>query len=101
VVRVSSLLRHHAETLAKSAIDGTVARERGYFSVERKQELEQLGFGRTQQLVPTMAIPVRGVVAGERRGTSTVPTGRASKTAANASTRSPPAARSALTCTRA
>lgn len=60
-----SLLPHHAETLAKSAISGTVARERGYFSVESKRELEQLGFGRTQQIVPTLVISIFGVVAGE------------------------------------
>ena len=57
-----SLLPHHAEMLAKSAISGTVARERGYFSVERKQELERLGFGRTLQIVPTLVIPIHGVV---------------------------------------
>ena len=42
-----------------------MARERGYFSVEHKRELERLGFGRSQQIVPTLVIPVHGVVAGE------------------------------------
>jgi hypothetical protein len=60
-----TLLEHHAEMLAKSAIDGTVARERGYYSVQRKQDLEQIGFGRTQQIVPALVIPIYGVVAGE------------------------------------
>ena len=31
-----SLLPHHAEMLARSAVSGTVARERGVFSVESK-----------------------------------------------------------------
>ena len=60
-----SLLPHHAEMLAKSAIGGTVARERGYYSVEHKRDLEAIGFGRTQQLVPTLVIPIHGVVASE------------------------------------
>src|SRR4051794_5760112 len=59
------LLEHHALMLAKSAIHGAVARERGYRSVEHKRDLEPLGFGRTQQLVPTLVIPVYSVVAGE------------------------------------
>ncbi len=59
------LLPHHLEQLAKSAISGTVARERGYFSVEHKRELEELGFGRSQLIIPTLAISIHGVVADE------------------------------------
>jgi hypothetical protein len=59
------LLPHHAEMLANSAINGTVARERGYFSVSQKKDLEALGFGRSQQVVPALVIPIHGVVAGE------------------------------------
>jgi Domain of unknown function (DUF3854) len=60
-----SLLPHHREMLEASSIAEDVAAERGYFSVEQKRELEQLGFGRTQQLVPALVIPIHGVVAGE------------------------------------
>jgi hypothetical protein len=59
------LLDHHAQMLAQSAISGTVARERGVFSVESKADLEQLGFGRSLQVVPTLVFPIHGVVAGE------------------------------------
>jgi hypothetical protein len=59
------LLPHHTEMLALSAVSGKVARERGYFSVTEKRELERLGFGRAQQIVPTLAIPIHGVVNGE------------------------------------
>jgi Domain of unknown function (DUF3854) len=60
------LLPHHVDQLAKSAISRAVARERGYFSAEHERKLEQLGFGRTQQLVPSLVIPIHGVVAGEQ-----------------------------------
>jgi D-arabinose 1-dehydrogenase-like Zn-dependent alcohol dehydrogenase len=53
------------EMLAKSAIGGTVARERGVFSVESKSELGQLGFGRSLQIVPTLVCPIYGVIPGE------------------------------------
>ena len=51
--------------LEESAIGDEIARERGYFSVESKQKLEQLGFGRSLQHVPTLVIPIHGVVADE------------------------------------
>ena len=62
---MSGLLPHHVEQLTKSGISETIARERGYFSVEQKRDLEQRGFGRTQQIAPTLVIPIFGVVAGE------------------------------------
>ena len=61
-----SLLPHHAELLKASAISDEVAKERGYYSAEKKSELEQLGFTGKAQRVPTLVIPVHGVVAGER-----------------------------------
>lgn len=60
-----SLLPHHEQALRDSAISDEVARERGYFSVERPRDLERLGFGRTGQIVPTLVIPVHGVLPGE------------------------------------
>ena len=60
-----SLLDHHAKTLAESAINEAVAKERGYYSIDQKRDLETIGFGRTQQIVPTLVIPIHGVVAGE------------------------------------
>ena len=51
--------------LAKSAISGTIARERGYYSIQQKRDLEAIGFGRAQQVVPTLVIPIHGVVADE------------------------------------
>jgi hypothetical protein len=59
------LLEHHKRLVADSAIAEDVAAERGYHSIESKRELEQLGFGRSQQIVPTLVIPIRGVVPGE------------------------------------
>jgi hypothetical protein len=52
--------------LAASAIDGAVAHERGYYSVERKQDLERVGFARSQQNVPSLVVPIHTVVPGEK-----------------------------------
>jgi hypothetical protein len=50
----------------ESAIAPDVIGERGYFSVEKKKaDLARLGFGRTLQIVPTLVIPVHGVVSDE------------------------------------
>jgi putative DNA primase/helicase len=59
------LSEHHRQALVDSAIDEGVIVERGYYTAERKSELELLGFGRTLQIVPTLVIPVHGVVAGQ------------------------------------
>src|SRR5580658_1685950 len=59
------LLETHRQFLCDRAVADDVARERGYQSAVKKLELERLGFGRTQQLVPALVIPicsVRGAV---------------------------------------
>jgi hypothetical protein len=61
-----SLLSHHRQMLEEdSAIDPAVIAERGYFSVTEKKQLDALGFGRSLQYVPSLVVPVHGVVAGE------------------------------------
>jgi hypothetical protein len=59
------LHEQHRRLLEDSAIRDDVATERGYFSVHAKRDLEALGFGRSQQVVPTLMIPIYGVVNGE------------------------------------
>jgi len=55
------LLPHHRDALEiASAIAPEVIAERGYFSATRKSELRELGFGPSQQLVPSLVIPVIG-----------------------------------------
>lgn len=58
---MSALLAHHQELINASGISPEVARARGYRSVERHAELERLGFGRQQRIVPTLLVPVWGV----------------------------------------
>jgi hypothetical protein len=63
--QASELFSQHSEFLRDRAVADDVARERGYQSAIRKSQLEALGFGRTQQLVPALVIPiwsVRGTV---------------------------------------
>jgi Domain of unknown function (DUF3854) len=55
------LLPQHEELLTASAISDEVASERGYWSATRRAELEELGFGRKAQRVPSLVIPVHGV----------------------------------------
>ena len=55
------MLELHREFLRVRAIADGVADERGYFSALRKSDLERLGFGRAQQLVTALVIPVRSV----------------------------------------
>ncbi len=55
------LLRQHWSFLRDRGVADDVAAERGYRSAIRKSELERLGFGRTQQLVPALVIPVCSV----------------------------------------
>jgi hypothetical protein len=57
------LEQQHLEFLRERAVADEVAAERGYFSALRKSELERLGFGRTQQLVTTLVIPIWSVRA--------------------------------------
>jgi len=56
------LAPQHARLLADSAISPEVARARGYRTVSTKTALDRLGFGRKQQSVPTLLIPIHGVV---------------------------------------
>ncbi len=59
------VLEQHWQFLRARAVADEVARERGYRSASKKSELERLGFGRSQQLVPALVIPiwsVRGAV---------------------------------------
>ena len=55
----------HREALRASAIADDVIDERGYFTVERRSDLKDLGFGPALQHAPTLAIPIHGVVPGE------------------------------------
>jgi hypothetical protein len=55
------LLEQHWKFLRTRAVADEVATERGYQSAVRKVELERLGFGRTQHLVPALVIPVWSV----------------------------------------
>jgi hypothetical protein len=56
-----TLLAHHQKLIDDSAISPDVAQARGYFSAIKKAELSDLGFGRAQQAVPALVIPVRDV----------------------------------------
>ena len=58
---LASLLPQHLELIEASAIAPEVAAARGYRSVMSKSELGALGFGRAQQRVPTLLIPIRDV----------------------------------------
>jgi hypothetical protein len=55
------LLPQHADLLARSEISVEVARERGYVSVVRPDELRALGFAPSQARVPGLLIPVHAV----------------------------------------
>ena len=58
----SALLeQRHRNFLLLRAVADEVATERSYFSALRTSELERLGFGRSQQLVPALVIPVWSV----------------------------------------
>src|ERR1700730_11258541 len=57
----SVMVERHREFLRVRAIADEVAAERGYSSAFRKSELERLGFGRAQQLVPTLVIRIWSV----------------------------------------
>ena len=52
------LLPQHVNLLRDSAITPEVARARGYWSAEKKSELEELGFSRSQQRAPALVIPI-------------------------------------------
>ncbi len=54
----------HAKLIADSAISAPVAIARNYRTLRRKSDLEFLGFGRAQRLVPGLLVPICNV-AGE------------------------------------
>jgi Domain of unknown function (DUF3854) len=59
------LLEQHRQFLCSRAVAESVAVERGYQSASNRADLEKLGFGRTQQLIPALVLPiwsVRGAV---------------------------------------
>jgi putative DNA primase/helicase len=55
------LAPQHAAKIGSSAISAEVAAQRGYRTVHTKSGLAELGFGRSQQIVPTLLVPVWGV----------------------------------------
>ena len=57
----SGLLPHHDQLIRDSAISSDVAEARGYRSIEKKSQLEELGFNEKQRRVPGLLIPVHGV----------------------------------------
>jgi hypothetical protein len=56
-----NLLPQHATMLALSAIDDSVARERGYRSITSPADLRLLGFSAAQQRTPGLLVPIHGV----------------------------------------
>lgn len=55
------LLPHHKKLIEDSGISAAVALARGYRSVTKKKELEELGFSKPQCRVPALVLPVRNV----------------------------------------
>ena len=55
------LLEQHWQFLRVRTVAEEVAAERGYQSAVKKSELERLGFGRIQQLIPALVIPIHSV----------------------------------------
>ena len=62
---MTSLWQNHRELLHAAGISDEVIVERGYFSVGAKKDMEALGFAPSQRIVPTLVIPIHGVVKGE------------------------------------
>ena len=56
-----NLMPQHAELLRASAISPEVVAARGYRTVTRKADLEELGFGVKQRRVPALLIPIHDV----------------------------------------
>jgi len=59
--RPHELLPQHEKYLVARGIDPAAALAEGWRSVVEPKELARLGFGRSQRLVPSLAVPVRGV----------------------------------------
>jgi hypothetical protein len=56
-----TLLTQHRNYIRNRAVADDVAVKRGYQSAIGRTDLERLGFGRTQQLVPALVIPIHSV----------------------------------------
>jgi hypothetical protein len=54
----AGLLPHHHQLITASAIKPEVARERGYRTIFTKAELRNYGFGQSQQITPTLLLPL-------------------------------------------
>jgi hypothetical protein len=50
--------QHRRMLLEESGIEPAVTEARGYCTVEKKAELERLGFGRAQRMVPALLMPI-------------------------------------------
>jgi hypothetical protein len=55
------LLDQHQKFLSERGVADEVAAQRGYQSAVKKSDLERLRFGRTQQIVPALIIPIWSV----------------------------------------
>lgn len=55
----------HAKLIKASAIAWDVAVERGYYTIDHKAEAARLGFGRNQQNVPALVVPIYSVFDGQ------------------------------------
>jgi putative DNA primase/helicase len=55
------LAPQHAAKIGSSAISREVAEQRGYQTIRTKSGLAEFGFGRSQQIIPTLLVPVWGV----------------------------------------
>src|SRR5262245_59953288 len=56
----ASLAPHHAKLIEDSSISAEVAITRGYWTARTQRELELLGFGKQQRIVPALVVPVYG-----------------------------------------
>src|SRR5262245_17192840 len=57
----ATLAPDHAKLIEDSAISPEVAIARGYWTARTQRELELLGFGKQQRIVPALVVPIRGV----------------------------------------
>ena len=55
------LLEQHWKFLRSRSVADEIAAERGYLSAVKRSDLEKLGFGRAQQSVPCLVIPIWSV----------------------------------------
>lgn len=55
------LADHHRRMLSESGLNEEIVSERGYFTATAKTELDALGFPESQQLVPSLVVPLHTV----------------------------------------